>query len=135
LRAGLSVAHLMIEQTPRILIVEDSRFIRYLLKKNLAHLEMEIAGECSEAETALNLYLTTAPDAILIDHSLPEANALKLAEAILGKDIYAKIILLIPWRMASQSQSLIAMGIRAVVVKPFYPESLQSTLIEVTVGL
>lgn len=123
------------QKMPQILIVEDSRFIRYLLRKNLAYLEMKIAGECSQFEQALEMYKVLKPDVILIDYSLPDTDALTLSEALLSFDIYTKIILLIPLRMAREAQSLIAMGIKAVVVKPFYPESLQSTLIEVSVGL
>jgi two-component system chemotaxis response regulator CheY len=126
----------MIEpRMPQVMVVEDSRFIRYLLRKNLAYLEMKVAGECSQRDEALAMYQRLKPDVVLIDHSLPETNALNLTEALLGLDIYAKIVLLVPLRMAKESQSLIAMGVRAVVVKPFYPEILQSTLIEVTVGL
>lgn len=120
---------------PQVMVVEDSRFIRYLLRKNLSYLEMKIAGECSQHDEALSMYQTLKPDVVLIDHSLPETDALSLTEALLGLDIYAKVILMIPLRMAKEAQGLIAIGVKAVIIKPFYPEILQSTLIEVTVGL
>lgn len=119
---------------PKILVIEDSRFIRYLLRKNIEHLEMEVVGECSDLSQALDLYQLHEPDVIMLDYSLPESSGLKLVEMLLAKDIYARIVLMIPLRMESQIQSLIAMGIKAVLVKPFYPENLQSTLIEVAVG-
>ncbi|HEY9842286.1 MAG: response regulator [Candidatus Sericytochromatia bacterium] len=120
---------------PKILIVEDSRFIRYLLRKNIEHLEMEVVGECSDQNQALELYQSCKPDVIMLDYSLPETSGLKLVEQLLAQDIYARVVLMIPLRMESQIQNLIAMGIKAVLVKPFYPENLQSTLIEVAVGL
>lgn len=119
---------------PNILIVEDSRFIRFLLRKNLEHLEMNIVGECTHSKHVLELYKQTLPDVVLIDHSLPDLSGLQLTETLLAHDIYARIILMIPQRMAKESQNIIAIGVKAVVIKPFYPENLQSTLIEVAMG-
>lgn len=120
---------------PKILVVEDSRFIRYLLRKNIEHLEMDVIGECADQTQALELYQQHHPEVVMVDYSLPEVSGLKLVELLLAKDIYARIVLMIPLRMEAQVQNLIAMGIKAVLVKPFYPEHLQSTLIEVAVGL
>lgn len=120
---------------PSILIVEDSRFIRFLLKKNLEHLEMSIVGECTNSEQVLIQYEHTRPDVVVIDQSLPDISGLKLTEILLNHDIYARIILMIPQRMVEQTQNIIAIGVKAVITKPFYPEHLQSTLIEVAMGL
>lgn len=120
---------------PKVLIVEDSRFIRYLLCKNIEHLEMQIVGECSHSDQAMELYQTNKPDVVLIDHSLPDMDGLKLTEILLAYDIYARIILMIPQRMAQETQNIIAVGVKAVISKPFYPENLQSTLIEVAMSL
>ncbi|MGV3525629.1 MAG: response regulator [Candidatus Sericytochromatia bacterium] len=117
------------------MIVEDSRFIQQLLQHNIAHLEMELAGTCNTRQEALALYAQTQPDAVIIDYNLPQGNGPKLIEELLVQDIYARLIVLVPSRLAAETQNLIAMGIKAVVVKPFYPEILQSTLIEVAVGL
>ncbi|MGE3725239.1 MAG: response regulator [Candidatus Sericytochromatia bacterium] len=115
----------------RVLIIEDSAFIRQLLIENLVELQMEIVGEgCTPAE-GLALFKTYAPDVTLIDYSLPNQTGFQLAEELLKHDIYARLILMIPHRMFYHSHDLIAMGIRAVITKPFYPEKLQSTLIEV----
>lgn len=119
----------------RILIVEDSRFIRYLLRKNIEHLEMEVIGECTDHLQTLEFYEKYQPDVVMLDYSLPDTPPFKMVEQLLAQDIYARIILMIPLRMESQIQNLIAMGIKAVLIKPFYPENLQSTLIEVAVGL
>lgn len=119
----------------KILLVEDSRFVRYLLRKNIEHIEMEVIGECSDQKDVLTLYEQMAPDLVMVDYSLPDTLGIKVVEQLLAKDIYAKIILMIPLRMEQQIQSLISMGVKAVLVKPFYPETLQSILIEVAVAL
>ncbi len=121
----------MINDTSGILIVEDSHFIRYLLKKNIEQLEMRTVGECSSAAEALKLYQECQPDIVIMDYSLPDQNGTQLVEDLLSLDIYARIILLIPMRMESETQNLIAMGVQGVISKPFYPEPLQKCLIEV----
>jgi YesN/AraC family two-component response regulator len=115
----------------RILIIEDSAFIRQLLIENLAELQMEISGECGTAKDGLELFKAKKPDVTILDYSLPDQTGFQLAEELLKTDIYARLILLIPHRLFYHTHDLIAMGIRAVVTKPFYPEKLQSTLIEV----
>ncbi|PIQ26757.1 hypothetical protein COW36_00615 [bacterium (Candidatus Blackallbacteria) CG17_big_fil_post_rev_8_21_14_2_50_48_46] len=114
----------------RILVIEDSAFIRYLLQENLLELQMEIIGESSTSEEGFELFQKYKPDVTLIDYSLSTGSGLELAEKILKENMYARLILMLPYRMFYQAQELIAMGIRAVVSKPFYPEKLQSTLIE-----
>jgi len=121
----------MTNEAAGILIVEDSHFIRYLLKKNIEQLEMQTVGECSTAAEALILYQKCKPDIVIVDHSLPDQTGTKLVEDLLTLDIYARIILLIPMRMEYEAQNLIAMGVQSVISKPFYPEPLQKSLIEV----
>lgn len=121
----------MTNESSGILIVEDSHFIRYLLKKNIEQLEMHTVGECSSAAEALILYKACQPDIVIVDYSLPDQNGSQLVEDLLSLDMYARIILLIPMRMESEIQNLIAMGVQGVISKPFYPEPLQKSLIEV----
>lgn len=115
----------------RVLMIEDSAFIRQLLKENLLELNMAIAGETSIPAEGIELFFQKKPDITLIDYSLQGMNGRELAEEILKRDIYARLILMLPYRMFEEAQELIAMGIRAVITKPFYPERLQSVLIEV----
>lgn len=117
-----------------ILIVDDSLFIRYLLRKNVEQLEMELAGECSTAAETLSLYPTLLPEAVIIDYALPDHKGTQIIEQILALDIYARIIFVIPLRMNQIIPSLIGRGVKAVITKPFYPEVVQRTLIEVVFG-
>jgi DNA-binding NarL/FixJ family response regulator len=117
-----------------ILIIEDSLFIRYLLRQNLQELEMPIAGETGDPHLGISLFEQLAPAVTLIDYSLPQMSGREVAEAILQRNLYARLIMLFPSRKMAEAQSLIAMGVKAVISKPFHPEKLQSTLIEVVVG-
>ena len=114
-----------------ILIIEDSVFIRQLLAENISELQMQVVAECAEPKQGIACFEELKPDITLIDYSLPGMTGLQVAEELLKHDFYARVILMIPHRMLLQSQNMIALGIRAVVAKPFYPERLQTILIEV----
>ena len=114
-----------------ILIIEDSVFIRQLLTENISELQMQVVAECADPRQGIAWFEELRPDITLIDYSLPGMTGLQVAEELLKQDFYARVVLMIPHRMLSQSQNMIALGIRAVVAKPFYPERLQTILIEV----
>lgn len=118
-----------------ILIIEDSFFIRHLLKKHLLELDMKVVAETGDPHEGIALYSQLHPDVTLLDYSLPEMNGIKVAEEILKRNIYARLVILLPTRMMDTSHDLIAMGIKAVIAKPFYPDKFQSTLIEVVVNI
>jgi two-component system chemotaxis response regulator CheY len=114
-----------------VLIIEDSVFIRQLLIENVSELQMQVVAECADPAQGINLFETFRPDITLIDYSLPDMNGLRVAEELLKQNFYARLILMVPHRMLPESQNIIALGLRAVVIKPFYPERLQTLLIEV----
>lgn len=115
----------------RILIIEDSQFIRHLLKENLTELEMEIIEETGDPRKGIELFKELKPDVVMIDYSLPYMSGIEVAEKILAQNIYAHLVLMIPIRLLSKTQELVSMGFKSVITKPFYPEQLQSTMIEV----
>ena len=120
---------------PRILVIEDSKFLCYLLRKHLSELNMEVVGETARPREGLTLFDELKPDITIVDYSLPTMNGLQLVEAILSKDMYAYIVFLLPVRLREKSRELIGMGLKGVLLKPFHVEQLQSLLIEVTVNL
>lgn len=114
---------------PRVTVVEPSLFLQHLIKKNLLSLDM----------FALHVYTSGAQalkntnddfDMMLIDYNLPDMTGSELAEKILHRNIYTRIVLLLPESLSRESQEFIAQGVQATLVKPFYAESLQRVLIE-----
>lgn len=120
---------------PRILIIEDSQFIRYMLKKHLTELHMEVVGEATRPREGLQLFDSLQPDITIVDYSLPTMNGIKVVEALLSKDMYANIVFLLPVRLRAKAREMIGMGMKGVLLKPFHVEQLQSLLIEVAVSL
>lgn len=114
---------------PRVMVVEPSLFLQHLIKKNLQSLDMQV----SHVYTCGSEVLEQSDDHFdmaLIDYNLPDMSGTELAEKILHRNIYARIVLLLPESLSRESQEFIAQGVQATLVKPFYAESLQRVLIE-----
>ncbi|MET0355572.1 MAG: LytTR family DNA-binding domain-containing protein [Cellvibrio sp.] len=65
----------------RLLIVDDEELARRLMREYLArHTHIEIVGECSNGEQAVDQILTLEPDLILLDIHMPKLNGLEVLE-------------------------------------------------------
>jgi two-component system chemotaxis response regulator CheY len=56
----------------KILIVDDSIYMRSLIRSALEEAGYEIIGEAKDGETAIDLAMETSPDLITLDNILPD---------------------------------------------------------------
>jgi two-component system LytT family response regulator len=70
---------------PRILIIEDEYSPRQMLREKLAHHfpNMEVVGECENAEDALIEVLRLRPDLLFLDIQMPGKSGLWLADELM----------------------------------------------------
>lgn len=115
----------------KVLIVDDSEFIRRIEKKCLSQIGMEISGEAESGEKAIEKFLNLKPDLIIIDFNLPDINGIEISKIILNYDKNAKIILCSSNRFHKETQNAINSGIKAVISKPFHPQQIQKIAVEV----
>lgn len=111
------------------MIVEPSLFLQHLIKKNLQSLDM-LASHIYTCGSKVLENANDDFDMILIDYNLPDMTGTELAQKILHRNIYTRIVLLLPESLSRESQEFIAQGVQATLVKPFYAESIQRVLIE-----
>jgi len=79
----------------RILIADDHKIMRDGLKSILEkHPDIEVAGEASSGESALNLALESAFDLIIMDISMPGLNGIEAAKRIIENIPGQKILAL-----------------------------------------
>ena len=119
----------------RILLIEDSVFIRYQLQQYLIDLNMEIVGEYNNPQEGIPAFEILKPDIVVVDYSLLNVTGIQVVEEILSRNIYANIVLLLPSQLFHRTQEFVGMGIKGVLTKPFYPEKVQKVMIEVAVNL
>jgi DNA-binding response OmpR family regulator len=110
----------------RILIVDDSDFIRKVVK---IHLERTAGWEVLTARSgddAMTQIGTVTPDAILLDLVMPDRDGPMVLQDFQsnGTTRESPVIFLTAREQSDDGLDLIALGAVAVIAKPFNPETL-----------
>lgn len=109
----------------KILIVDDSLFIRFQLKNILGKLGHEIVGEAVNGREAIVKYQELKPEIVLLDITMPEMNGIVALSAI--KKINAQAIVIMLSAMGNKYHVLEALklGAKEFIVKPIDAKRLQ----------
>ncbi|MCS7205782.1 MAG: response regulator [Leptospiraceae bacterium] len=108
----------------RILVVDDAKFMRTLVKDALTSKGHVIVGEAENGNQAIELYEKLKPDLVTMDITMREKDGLEAAAEILKKDPNARIIMVTALGQEDLLARAIKMGVKDFVVKPFPPERL-----------
>lgn len=109
----------------RVLIVDDAKFMRTLVKDALSSAGHEIVGEAENGNQAIQMYQDLKPDLVTMDITMREKDGLEAAGDILKMDKAARIIMVTALGQEDLLARAIKMGVKDFVVKPFPPERLQ----------
>jgi two-component system chemotaxis response regulator CheY len=109
----------------RILVVDDAKFMRTLVKDALSSQGHVIVGEAENGNQAVAMYDSLKPDLVTMDITMREKDGLEAASEILKKDPNARIIMVTALGQEDLLARAIKMGVKDFVVKPFPPERLQ----------
>jgi two-component system chemotaxis response regulator CheY len=109
----------------KILIVDDAKFMRTLVKDALVPKGHEIAGEAENGIEAVELYKKLKPDLVTMDITMREKDGIEAAEEILISDPAARIVMVTALGQENLLTRAIKIGVKDFVVKPFPPERLQ----------
>ena len=85
----------MVANPCRTLLVDDEEDMLLLLRTYLSTFsdDIEVVGEASDGDEALEAWRATKPDVIVMDNRMPGRTGLEVAEQILGEDEQQGIIL------------------------------------------
>ena len=106
----------------RVLLVDDTTFMRRMLRDILLRAGFEVAAEASNGRQAVEAYRQARPDLVIMDITMPELDGVAAVREIAGADPAALIVMC----SALGQQELIIEALEAgacdFVVKPFVPE-------------
>ncbi len=77
----------------RILIVDDSAFMRSRIRRRIREAGMEVAGEAREGDEAATRYAELRPDVVSMDLTMRGTDGIEGSRSILEIDPQAKIVL------------------------------------------
>ncbi|MFD2244688.1 response regulator [Pontibacter ruber] len=118
----------------RILIVDDSFYMRTMLKNMLTDAGYEVVGEAPNGQTALELAKETKPDLITLDVILPDNTGLDVLKGIKAEQPDMKVIIVSAVGQEVIVNEAIENGALSYIVKPFSEEKVLETVNKVLEG-
>ncbi len=114
----------------RIMIVDNSLFMRIMISNVLQRLEFEIAATAKDGREALDKYFELKPDIILMDLVVAELDDFAVVRATLNQDSSAMIILMIPECLDEPDVIVDAVraGVNGYIKEPVSPDKLEALL-------
>ncbi|MEK6675765.1 MAG: response regulator [Planctomycetota bacterium] len=118
----------------RVLIVDDAKFMRHMIKTILLGMGYEVVGEACDGEEACTKYKELKPDIVTMDVVMPKVGGIEALKAIRAGDPSAKVIMISAIDQREPLMEALKHGAVDYVVKPFEKDRVESALQRVTAG-
>lgn len=111
-----------------VLIVDDSGFIRRMLRDILEKNGYSIVGEAADGEAAVRVYREVRPDMVTMDITMPVADGIEALEKIMEFDPEANVVMVSALGQEEFIERSLDLGAKDFIVKPFQPQKVLDTL-------
>ncbi|NLN06505.1 MAG: response regulator [Firmicutes bacterium] len=112
----------------KILITDDTAFMRLTLKNILEKNGFEVVGEAENGQVAVDLYNSLRPDLVIMDITMPVMDGITAIIKIKEIDADANIIVCSAMGQRALVIQALNAGARDFVVKPFQAERIISAV-------
>lgn len=112
----------------KILIVDDSSFMRKIIKDILSKNGFDKLIEAKNGIDAIDLYKSEKPNLVILDVIMPDKDGFSTLTDIIEIDKKANIIVCSASSNNILIKELVAEGIKGFIVKPFEEKELISTV-------
>ncbi|BBL64218.1 MULTISPECIES: response regulator [Methanosarcina] len=119
----------------RVMIVDDAEFMRMVIKETLMKHGHEVVAEMAEGEEAVQKYLETKPDFVLMDIITPAIDVItsdideeKELKKLLLMDPDAKMIMCSSLGQSALITESMKIGAMGFIVKPFGPDEMMDVI-------
>ena len=120
--------------TPRLLIVDDSRAQRFILRRCLEGQDVEIVGEAADGREATEKFQHLRPDVVLLDLVMPEMDGHEALDHILTFDPNARVVIASSVGSEETVRACLSRGAISFLQKPFATEALLRVIQEAASG-
>ncbi|MEM0492973.1 MAG: response regulator [Candidatus Thermoplasmatota archaeon] len=103
----------------RIMLVDDTKFMRMMLANILKPKGYEIVAEAGDGLEAIEKYKELKPDLVTMDIVMPHMDGIEAVRNIVATDSSAKIVMVTAVGQDSKVKEAIEAGARGYIVKPF----------------
>jgi CheY-like chemotaxis protein len=119
----------------RILIVDDSRMSRNMLRNILEKAGYAITGEASNGVEAVEAYQESSPDLVTLDITMPQMDGLEALTKILEIDADAKAIMITAAGQQDKLIKALKVGAKRFISKPFHEDEILKNISDVLGGI
>jgi two-component system chemotaxis response regulator CheY len=103
----------------KILIVDDSRVSRKMIRNLLEHSGYEVTAEAINGKEGYELFVRLHPDVVLMDITMPEMNGLESMKLIRQQDPTARVVIISAAGQLEKKEEAMAEGAAAFITKPY----------------
>ncbi len=112
----------------RVLVTDDTAFMRMSLRNVLEKNGYEVVGEAADGEESVDLYTELRPDVVTMDITMPKMDGITAIKKILEVDPKAKVIVCSAMGQKPMVIEALNAGAKDFLVKPFQPERIIEAL-------
>ncbi|WKK81370.1 response regulator [Marivirga arenosa] len=112
----------------KVLIVDDSLYMRTLIKDALEEGGYEIVGQAANGEEAIDLAFELQPDIITLDNILPDMIGTDILKVYKDEGLPSKVFMISAVGQDSVIEEGMGLGAEDYIVKPFTSEQLVQAL-------
>jgi two-component system, chemotaxis family, chemotaxis protein CheY len=107
-----------------VLIVDDSLYMRTLIKDALEGNGYSIVGQAANGEEAIDMAFELQPDLITLDNILPDMIGTDILKVYQEEGLKSKVVMVSAVGQESVVNEGLRLGARAYIVKPFTSDQL-----------
>ncbi len=115
----------------RVLICDDSMFMRMMIKKVLLDQGHTVVAEAENGVQAVRQYKMHKPDLTTMDITMPIMEGIQAVQKIREEDPNAKIIMVTAIGQKAIMTEAIDAGASGFLIKPFEPSQVRQTIMDV----
>jgi len=112
----------------RVLVADDARFMRQLIREIIEPEGFEVVGEAADGRAVVEEFSRLQPDVVTMDIVMPKRSGIDAAKEILALDPSARIVMVSALGQEALVMEALQAGAADYVVKPFKPDAVIATL-------
>lgn len=112
----------------KVLLVDDSAFMRNLLKKLIVEAGSEVIGEAENGQVGVEKFDSLSPNVVFMDIMMPVMNGLDALRAIMKKNSSAKVVMCTSVGQEKVVSEAVEAGASDFIVKPFTKDDVTAVL-------
>lgn len=116
----------------RVLVADDARFMRQLIREIIEPEDFEVVGEAADGRAVVEEFQRLRPDVVTMDIVMPKRSGIDAVKEILALDPTAKVVMVSALGQEALVMEALQAGAADYVVKPFKPDAVIATLRKVS---